>query len=104
MYDWIPGCAYVKTRAKLTKREIEVEQTTYKWVVEELCPSCADRCRHGGGASCGCAGDECCEPSCGQLAQLPPVDDDQAELAQDDDEQDIQLTTPRSVAAASFMR
>ena len=45
VYDWIPGCAYVKTRAKLTKREIEVEQKSYKWVVEELCPKCCQGCR-----------------------------------------------------------
>ena len=43
--DWIPGCAYVKTRAKLTKKEVEVEQKTYKWVIEELCPHCAAGCR-----------------------------------------------------------
>lgn len=118
VYDWIPNCGYVKTRAKLTKREIEVEQTTYKWVVEELCPSCADRCRHGGcsggGASCGCAGDaccepgcgtdQCCEPSCGEISQLPPVDEGQAEVAQVQAEEHVELTTPRSVASASFMR
>lgn len=39
--DWIPGCAYVKTRHVLEKKEIEVEQKTYQWVVEELCPQCA---------------------------------------------------------------
>jgi hypothetical protein len=39
---WQPTCARVRTRAQLLKK-VEVEEVcSWKWVVEDLCPKCAD--------------------------------------------------------------
>jgi hypothetical protein len=41
---YTPNCAEVRTRKKLVK-EIKTEEVkTYKWVVETLCPNCAEKC------------------------------------------------------------
>lgn len=39
--SWVPTCAKVKTRKVLDKKEEKVMKPTYKWVVEYLCPECA---------------------------------------------------------------
>ena len=51
VHDWIPGCAEVRSRAKLYKTVKQVEVKSYKWVVEDLCPHCAANCEHSAGAS-----------------------------------------------------
>ena len=44
-YDWIPGCAQVRTKKVLMKKEEKVKVPTYKWVVEYLCSDCASHCQ-----------------------------------------------------------
>ena len=41
---YTPRCAKIHTRTKLVKKEITKEEKTYKWVVEDLCGRCAERC------------------------------------------------------------
>jgi hypothetical protein len=41
---WEPGCAQVRSRRVLTKKNVDEEVTVYKWVVEELCDACATSC------------------------------------------------------------
>jgi len=42
--DWIPGCASVHTRVKLMKRTEVKVIPSYKWVVEDICPACCEKC------------------------------------------------------------
>lgn len=37
---WKPNCAEVRTKAKLVKKEVVHEKSTFKWVVEEVCCEC----------------------------------------------------------------
>ena len=39
---WIPTCAEVKTRKVLVKTEEKTKKPSYRWVVEYLCPQCAN--------------------------------------------------------------
>ena len=42
---WTPGdCGTVYTKKKLMKRTITKKVPSYKWVVEDLCPACQQRC------------------------------------------------------------
>jgi hypothetical protein len=41
---YTPTCAKVHTRTKLIKHETMEEKCTYKWVVENICPTCAGQC------------------------------------------------------------
>lgn len=41
---YTPTCGEVYTRTKLIKRTKTEEVTSYRWVVEDLCSSCAARC------------------------------------------------------------
>ena len=45
--EWQPTVAYVKTRKVPVKHEEIVLKPTYKWVVEYVCPHCADACQGG---------------------------------------------------------
>jgi len=47
-WDWIPGCANVKTKKVLIKYEKKVKVPTYKYVVEYLCPTCHSQCENEG--------------------------------------------------------
>jgi hypothetical protein len=38
--DWIPGCATVHKRTKLMQKIVTKKVPSYKWVVEDLCPTC----------------------------------------------------------------
>jgi hypothetical protein len=38
--EWIPGCATVHTRKKLTRRTVSNTIPSYKWVVDVLCNGC----------------------------------------------------------------
>ncbi len=40
---YTPNCAEVRTRKKLVKETKTEEVKTYKWVVESLCPNCAEK-------------------------------------------------------------
>jgi hypothetical protein len=40
---YTPTCAEVRTRKKLAKKETSRNEPTTKWVVENLCPKCADQ-------------------------------------------------------------
>jgi hypothetical protein len=42
--EWCPGCAKIFTRKKLMKKIEKVTIPSYKWVVEDLCPSCEASC------------------------------------------------------------
>ena len=42
--EWIPGCAKVYTNKKLMKLTTTKTIPSYKWVVEELCRTCAAKC------------------------------------------------------------
>jgi hypothetical protein len=42
---YTPTCGEVRTRTRLVKRDRIEEVKSYRWVVESLCNSCADRCR-----------------------------------------------------------
>lgn len=42
--DWLPTRAKMFMRAKLMKKTITKEVPSYKWVVEDLCPHCQERC------------------------------------------------------------
>lgn len=41
---YTPTCAEVRTRVKLVKQQKTEKVNTCKWVVEELCPTCAQKC------------------------------------------------------------
>jgi len=41
---YTPGCGHVRTRTKLVKHEEMEEKVVYKWVVEDLCCGCKERC------------------------------------------------------------
>jgi len=41
---YTPSCASIHTRRKLVKKEVTKEVKSYKWVVEDLCGNCAQRC------------------------------------------------------------
>lgn len=43
VWDWLPGCAEVKTRTRLVKKVVEKEEKTYKWVVDYVCGDCAQQ-------------------------------------------------------------
>ena len=44
-YDWEPGCAkHIYTKKKLMKKTIPKTIPSFKWVVEESCPSCQTAC------------------------------------------------------------
>lgn len=44
-YDWVPNpCADVFTKKKLMKKTITKTVPSYKWVVEEVCPDCEQKC------------------------------------------------------------
>lgn len=43
-YVYTPTCGMVRTRKKLVKHEKVEEVKTTRWVVENLCSSCADKC------------------------------------------------------------
>ncbi len=38
--EWIPGCAKMRTRNKLTKYIVKKEVPSYKWVVSKCCDGC----------------------------------------------------------------
>ncbi|HEX5442947.1 MAG TPA: hypothetical protein VFW87_03920 [Pirellulales bacterium] len=38
---YTPGCAKVRTRVKLVRKEVVQEKPSYKWVVEDVCCKCA---------------------------------------------------------------
>lgn len=38
--EWIPGCAKIHTKKKLMKKTVTKTISSYKWVVEDLCPHC----------------------------------------------------------------
>lgn len=42
---WKPGCADVRTKAKLVKREVTRKVPVYKWEVVEVCSKCGDCCQ-----------------------------------------------------------
>jgi hypothetical protein len=44
--DWLPTKATMHTRTKLMKKTVVKTVPTYKWVVEELCPHCQERCQY----------------------------------------------------------
>jgi hypothetical protein len=41
---WRPGCAEVRTKKVLVKKEVKKKVPSYKWVVEEVCNSCRSVC------------------------------------------------------------
>jgi hypothetical protein len=41
---YTPNCGEVRTRKKLVKKDVKTKVQKYKWVVEDLCPSCAQKC------------------------------------------------------------
>ena len=43
--DWIPGCAKVHKRTKLMQKIVTKKVPSYKWVVEDLCPTCEAGCQ-----------------------------------------------------------
>lgn len=44
-YDWIPNpCAQVHTKKKLMKKTVNKTVPSYKWVVEDLCSDCEQKC------------------------------------------------------------
>jgi len=38
--SWIPGCGDVHTKRKLVKYEVSCKKPSWKYLVEDLCPSC----------------------------------------------------------------
>lgn len=40
-FDWTPGGAKIYTKTKLMKKIEMVTVPSYKWVVEDMCPTCA---------------------------------------------------------------
>ncbi len=40
-FDWMPGAAKIHTKTKLMKKIETVTVPSYKWVVEDMCPTCA---------------------------------------------------------------
>lgn len=61
-YDWIPGCSPgIATKKKLMKKTVVKTIPSYKWVVEDLCPQCVNKCQN------------CDPPSAGAPVPPPPL-------------------------------
>jgi hypothetical protein len=46
-HDWIPGCSKGSaTKHKLMKKTVVKTVPSYKWVVEDLCPQCLNKCQN----------------------------------------------------------
>ena len=43
-YTYTPTCAQVRTRKKVVKHETMEEKPSYRWVVENVCDACTDKC------------------------------------------------------------
>jgi hypothetical protein len=60
--DWTPGCAKIFSKKVLLQKKITKTVPSYKWVVEELCPTCEANC-------------DCAEAPAGADVPPPPVAD-----------------------------
>jgi len=78
--NWRPGCAEVRTKTVLKKISESEEVCSWKWVVEEVCDSCMNRCggqtlrNHGHRGECqGCASGcaSCQSHASVQAAEIP---------------------------------